>query len=97
MSFFYKYMYYVIYIYLFKLRSALNSCKFSINAPFQFKCCAYSREHLLNINSQAFKITTSMGQTKTNHGWLDHGAVFSKCVIIIACENIILSFSKNLS
>ena len=25
------------------------------------------------------------------------GTVFSKCVIIIACENIILSFSKNLS
>ena len=25
------------------------------------------------------------------------GTVFSKCVIIIACGNIILSFSKNLS
>ena len=70
MSFFYKiyvlyyiYIYIYIYIYLFKLRSALNSCKFSINALFKFKCWAYSREHLLNINSQAFKITVELSST----------------------------------
>ena len=34
---------------------------------------------------------------KRKRPWTVSKTVFSKCMIIIACENIILSFSKNLS
>ena len=43
-----------------------------------------------NLFFQSIKVQ----QKKTEKG---PGTVFSKYVIILACENIILSFSKNLS
>ena len=39
--------------------NSFNSLKYSINAVLECKFSTYSEENLLNINSQAFKITTA--------------------------------------